>query len=483
MKTFVYLRVTKHAKKRTFNNSRTRKFNKNIAMFGITHKLIDPALYIYHDMVEDNLLKMKEKLSTYGTEKNEDVDELNKMISIYEHELLDFENEISSLKSENFQFSVEELYYMYGQYENRFIDVEFHKLSDTAKKFGRNIGGDIIYSKSERERLEILINSGKLERTNGLVKLDVSPNYNIPGILSKELSTLGFLSGDIFQIHSVNLPLRKEFNKEGIKEIPDTMNIEFDPTGLNPYKLELRLLSNRLNDGQTLIDTEWCKLCGYLLQYEPESINIKIIRERTFDGNGLKKKFVRFYELKAMFFDSKQMVEHIEEFNTLLSERTSDRKEILRQELKKSTKKTLEEFSVEYPDIYIKLENIILTFEDETIELNKTVVPIYWDLKSFLHIYLRHCEELQIEGHFKTKTKFQYTQTNIKSVLSIVVDKLSNKINTRLLEGNDFRSFGDKSLYFNGNHYTIRIEKTGRIDSFFPLENKDLQGVDTIEYK
>ena len=83
------------------------------------------------------------------------------------------------------------------------------------------------------------------------------------------------------------------------------------------------------------------------------------------------------------------------------------------------------------------------------------VTPIYWDYEGFLHIYLRHCDELAIEGHFENKTKFQYTQKDIKRILKIAIEDLKPKINEKLKEGKDFRIYGDRSLYFNGNHYSL----------------------------
>jgi hypothetical protein len=76
---------------------------------------------------------------------------------------------------------------------------------------------------------------------------------------------------------------------------------------------------------------------------------------------------------------------------------------------------------------------------------------------------------LQIEGYFLNKTRFQYTQKDIKRILKIAIEKLVDQINDRLSSGNDLRVFEDKSLYFNGNYYALRIEKDGRIDSFYPL--------------
>ena len=442
-------------------------------MFGIKHKLNDSSLYLLHDMVEGQLQHAEDTLSKCTAEQVEQINQLKGQIGYYKYELTEFENDVAQQRAEMFQFAVEELYFMYGQYESRFIGVEFHKLSDAGQKYPRNIGGKIVYTKSEREELDKIINSGNIPRTNGLVKIDVSSNYNLTEEQTDELLNKGFMSGDIYQILASNMPVQKTFKQEGRKEIPNTININFDPTGMDPNRMFMWLFTQRVKDGGSLIETEWCKLCGYGIYYEPESINLDFIKQKVFDAEGNKNKKVRFYELSAKLFNTDISKEEIAEFGALLKERSLERIEMIKKEIKRSTNKTLEKFEEEYPEIYKVIRTSAATFDEETLEYHKTFFPIYWDYRSYLHIYLRHCEELQIEGHFKNKTKFQYTQKDIKRILEIAISKLHDKINDRLTNGKDFRVYGDQTtLYFNGNFYAMRIENDGRVDSFHPLETK-----------
>lgn len=441
-------------------------------MFGVSYKLNDASLYSLHDMVEGQIQQSRHLLTQCAPDQNGEIARLKAQIAYYEHEMSEFEKDVARQREELFQFSIEELYFMYGQYEDRFIGIEFHKLSESARKFGREIGGVIVYSKSEREKLDALINSGSVTRTNGVVKIETSSNYDLSDEQRKVLLEKGFISGDIFQIFTVNLNVQKAFKKEGRKEIPNTINIEFDPTGMDPLRISKWLFTQRIKDGGKLIDTEWRQLCGYSLHYEPESINLDYIKQYVYDDKGNKDKRVRFYELNARLFNNIITEEEITEFGTLLRARNIERMEMIKEEVKRSTNKSIEKFVKEYPLIYKTLIVIATTFEEETLEHHKTFLPIYWDFKSFVHIYLRHYEELQIEGHFKNKTKFQYTQKDIKRILEIAIRKLHDKINDRLIKGLDYRVFGDYSLYFNGNYYAMRIEKNGRVDSFYPMETK-----------
>ena len=98
-------------------------------------------------------------------------------------------------------------------------------------------------------------------------------------------------------------------------------------------------------------------------------------------------------------------------------------------------------------------------------------IPVYWDYEGYLHIYLRHCDELSIEGHFQNKTKFQYSQSDIKRLLKIAIKKLKPQINESLKNNKEFRISGNKTLYFNGNYYSLHILDNGKIAAFHPMEN------------
>lgn len=444
-------------------------------MFGLEHNLDDPSLYILHDILERQLEDAEEELSNCSEDQIERINILKSQVEHFKMQLSDFKLDIANKRKNAFQFSIEELYLMYGQYERRFIGIEFHRNSEAENKFGRSIGGILVYSKNERETLDRIINSENIPRTNGFVKIEVTSNYNLTKEQYTELSSTGFLSGDIYEISATNLQQQKSFRQEGLKEVPHTINIEFDPTGIEYGSMELWLLSKRVQNGGKLLDFEWSKLCGYSLYFKaihikkPSQEQAELIRSKCFDEDGNKYKMVRFYELTARLYNQKISEPEMEEYFILLRERTSIRLEILKDEIKRSTNKTVEQFNSEFPIIYKSIINSLIYFEEDVLEYHQTNIPIYWDFRSYLHIYLRHCKELEIEGHFEDKTKFQYTPKDIRRILCIAISDLHEKINERLSNGSDFRIYGDKSLYFNGNYYSLRIENNGRVDSFYPL--------------
>lgn len=440
-------------------------------MFGIKSKINDGMLYLLNDMVENQVANAKKELSELPEENIERREFLTAQIAAYETQLKSFKEDIEKQLSEKFQFSVEELYAMYGQYERKYISIEFHKFSESAAKFGRNIGGVLTYYKKEREALEDAISKENVPRTNGLVRIDCSKNEKLSDEQKKELIENGFVSGDIYEVLASDFPVAKSYNQTGIKEIPNTITVNVDPTDFDPNRAYLWLYGQRIKNGDILIEDEISKFCGLSLYLKPGSENYDYFKENGFDENGQRLPKVRFFELEAKLYATDITKKELLEFNEFIQARKGERIEAIKKEIKRSTNKSLEQFQEEYPDIYAELQKSRVQFETESLEYHEVVTPIYWNYEGFLHIYLRHCDELAIEGHFENKTKFQYTQKDIKRILKIAIEDLKPKINEKLKEGKDFRIYGDRSLYFNGNHYSLHILADGRVAAFHPMEN------------
>lgn len=439
-------------------------------MFGTKPKITDPSLYLLHDIAEEQLNSLSTQLTEIGNGDEDKAKEINHRIEHLKQEIYSFELEIQNQLKEKFQFSIEELYAMYGQYD-KFISLEFHKLSDSAKTFGRKVSGIIIYDKPEREALDAIIQIEKVPRTNGFVKLDPSRDAELNDVTRRLIMETGFRSGDVYEVLKSDLPVQKAFNKAGLKEIPNTIEIKFDPTGFDPFQMELVLLNKRLENGGNLCLGERRKYTGLTLHYYSELYNLEMAHKDIYESPGVVYREVRFHELKPKLFNQSATKDELLEFNSLLKQRKTDRLELIRKEISRSTNRKLEQFEKEHPTIYEELIKSIYQFEEESFHFFKPNIPIYWNFESFLHIYLRHCAELTIEGHFENKTNFQYTQKDIKRVLSIAVENLLPDIMDRLNQGKDFRLYGHKALYFNGNHYSLHVLSDGRIAAFHPYEN------------
>lgn len=93
-------------------------------------------------------------------------------------------------------FSTEEIFFMYGQYD-KFVSLSFHIDSEAFNKYGHSIMGTFKYSLKERQRLEQAIANNHNQRTNDYVRFDLSRIETLDESLIADLEKKGILSGDI----------------------------------------------------------------------------------------------------------------------------------------------------------------------------------------------------------------------------------------------------------------------------------------------
>jgi len=440
-------------------------------MFGLSHELSDPSLYLLPDMVVGMLADAEQLLEKTPKGDTAAVNELLEKIDFYKQQLSTFESTISKKRKQSFQFSVEEFFYQYGQYD-AFVAIDFHKFSEAATKFGESISGILEYGKNERQKLQEIIAAETIPRTNGLVKISVASNSGLTEAQTKELMETGFRSGDVYQVWNTSSPKANTYTQTGTKEIPYTINVNINADRANAAKLAVHVFNMRLENGGKLTGSEWERYYGFNLYLVPDIKNLPELREKLFTTDGLTLPGIRFYELSAKINNEVMSAEEVNEFKALLVKRREERFQILEEELKSGGISSIVKFKEAHPDIYLEIFKMALVFEDETLNGVKPGLPIYMDFRTYLHIYLRHFAELQPVGHFKEKTTFVYNHKDVRRILKMAVEEFEDKIQTNLAQGRDFRVYGEKAFYFNGNYYSFRIEPDGRVDTFYANENK-----------
>ena len=99
--------------------------------------------------------------------------------------------------------------------------------------------------------------------------------------------------------------------------------------------------------------------------------------------------------------------------------------------------------------------------------------PLYLNLDGFLHIYLRHVDDLQIGWQYAHKDKFQLYEKDIETVMSRVIHGINTDYQVFKINHPDQRysKYGKQSYYLLGDYYTIHINKDGSIGSFYKNRN------------
>ncbi len=87
--------------------------------------------------------------------------------------------------------------------------------------------------------------------------------------------------------------------------------------------------------------------------------------------------------------------------------------------------------------------------------------PIYLDIERYLHLYTRHVEEM----HFEHKDNFQWNEENVTYVMQKVVNEINDEVQEffKLNPDKRYSKYGEQSIYFQGDYYTVHIESSGCI--------------------
>ncbi len=133
----------------------------------------------------------------------------------------------------------------------------------------------------------------------------------------------------------------------------------------------------------------------------------------------------------------------------------------------------LKKFTRDYPTQAVFLLEKILSFQDINFNTDGKY-PLYLNFSSFLHIYLRHSEELNICDQFADRDKFQLEEKDIMTVIGHVMRAMNNEYQ-EYKQKNPFGRFyrrGKMAYYYNGDYYNVDVNPDGSISTFYKGSGK-----------
>ena len=360
-------------------------------------------------------------------------------------------------------FSYEELYFMYGQYDT-LITITFQYNSEAYKIFGSTLMGDIIYTEDERNELEDLLKENPVPRTDRKIRLLPSSVVKITAEQYEQAERYGFLASDIYEIMSYNKPRQNNFVAKEKKEIQNTITININSNRRELNQLLFGFLNSRVKRNTPLSQEEKYKFLG-LARHFGEDISVDPYKQ--FNDN---EAAIRYYELNAKLTDLTIEGDDMKEFAKLLVERYDEREKLIKLEMERSGGK-IEAVAAKYGDEVKNLKKAAHGFEEEIILFGEKLV--FLDLERFLHIYARHVEETQVGEGFEGKTVFQYKYDDIVRIIKAVVESESDAIQEhfKASPNRNFLRMGKRSIYYEGHYYRVEIEPSGRLLTFHPYNN------------
>lgn len=363
-------------------------------------------------------------------------------------------------------FSYEEIYSMYGQYDT-FVTLDFHQGSEAYNKFGQSLMGTFKYTLEQREELEQLLKLKHIHRSSKRILFSPSILHDLSEEQKIFLDKEGILNEDIASVSSVNRPRKNVYSEKNKKEVPNQIKIDVNISEQESYMMMLGLYKTKLKDGCELSNIEKNDFYALKQYFEPNNITAEELQYIIDNDTNQPKLPIREKYLKIKSCYVGLTDEEDKEIHNIWHIQLKEKETILKNEIQRADS-NWNNLPFEQQ---IKLLYITYRFEDEV--LLSWSKSIWWDLERFLHIVIRHTADLQ-NGSYKEKTTFQYEFSNIRNLIISVITSAQKEIEEefKVNPNKSFKRQGKRAIYFNGNYYRVEIEASGRLLTFHPYNDE-----------
>jgi len=372
---------------------------------------------------------------------------------------------LPSIEVKGDQFHYKDLYELVGKNQNM-TTFQLRENSESYVEYGNSVLGVIYYDNKNLNALENSLSTSN-EISKNKIRIDC-PNREITTEKKGDLKYRGVNVADIERISF--LPYKRETEKHdtGEKKVPDIIEIEVDCDGVDADVLNQNYLISKNNSGTHLIQYEKEQLVGITLAFNNGRIDSRILEHFGFNENDLKTNLNIWMSLYKVKERRNQLTEidkknYTEVKNTLLLERmVKVVEELTSASLSKSKTETDGE-------ILKRIFKSVDEFSPSILMHGKN--QIYWDLDSYIHIALRHLKDYQL-GNYQNKTPFPYKADDLKALIEKVLYRVEEEIKQYLLEkpNYDFTRHGKMAIFYNGDHYHLRVNREGKLIQFHAIE-------------
>lgn len=355
-------------------------------------------------------------------------------------------------------FHYQDLYKLIGK-ERYMTTFQLKENSASYINFGISVLGVIHYDKNSLDELENSLVS-KNEISKSKIRIDCADRDRT----KEEKGDLRYRGIEIADIESISFLLYSreiEKHETGEKKIPNVIEIETDLKGIDVDILTKNYLISKNNHGTNLIHYEKEQLVGIILGLNNGKIDSRTLKHFGFSEHDLQSNLNIWASLYKVKERRKQLTETerkeyaevktvllLEKITTLFKELTNVE---LSGSLADSEKETL-----------IRIFKSINEFSPSILMHGKN--QVYWDIDSYIHIALRHLKDCQL-GSYQNKTPFPYKSEDLEALIKHVLYQVKGEIEHYLIENNtsDFTRHGKMAIFYNGDHYHIRINSEGRL--------------------
>lgn len=340
--------------------------------------------------------------------------------------------------------------------------------SPSCVKYDKEMTVVFQYTQREREEMDKQLEEG--QKTHGIIKAKAL-NYGIPITLpeSDEMKYVEINSEDIENVFVLHFRLNNNtFHSKEKREL-DKMIIEVDsdPDDCH-YDWYYVFEKNRVEEQGIILSPE--ERYAYLamkLFYEAGSITELEKKEIFAHGRSLNE-HVGFHYYSIL--DKKKLEisdASIKSLSKLFLKRTGERAMAVNKYLMEAGS-SINKLIQANTKIFQKLLLAAVGFKQQRLNISGKY-PIYLDIDSFLHILTRHVEDFKFNEHHANKDNFQWSEGDVMTVIKKVVNIIDEEYQSYRMEHPDrkYSKYGNQSIYFEGDYYTLHIDLNGRMETFY----------------
>lgn len=364
------------------------------------------------------------------------------------------------------KYFIEKIYEYVGR-EDRVATLTFFPESESYKLYGNHL--TVVFQYSQKERLDLDERTkDKNLKTFGYVKAkclvqalteDAVNSLSVNGINTEDIASLVTMYG--FE--------RNTFHSEEKREIKThTIKMTSKPKG-GDYDWIYGFAKKQVKDGVDLSPNERDLYLACKYYYEPAQLTEEEKIEMFCGTDGkLKENIEREYlsiKYHRLEITDEELKRHLELYISLSKERN----EVLNKYLIQSGS-SLKKLEVENKELADELKSKVLSFKDSSLNFGNKHA-IYLDIDGYLHIFMRHVEEMKVNNQFTHKDNFQWNLDDVMTVIKHVVEKVNAEFQEYVeqTKGSQFKKYGDQSIYFEGDYYAVYIAANGRLESLFKV--------------
>lgn len=351
---------------------------------------------------------------------------------------------------------------------NFFISVFLKENSASDKIYPNIIYGTIFYTLKERKKYNDISD----DEINSLSKnkVRIIAAQDIPSIIKNKLQFEGIPCSDIKLIYYIPESPNTEKDIKGKKRIPLKIEVPIEKTDeLEEETLTIVLMEKFIRNGIPLIIDEKYKYLGIKRAATNDQIEDDLLENLNIDRIELNEND----EILYYYYKTKQKIVSLtgyekDQLEFLKSKLLSEKLDLLHNELKRYN--TNWEKILSYKDQLDLLNRLIGQFT--TLRIGFRSPPNHINLKSYIHIVLRHFKEAQVGEYFLKKSKIPYEIADLKLLAQGVLDTVETDIKEHFQSTPEkkFTRHGDMAVYYNGDYYCIDVETNGRISSLYSYE-------------